>query len=124
MLLAGCIIHRDDEILLLKRIATGWYELPGGKVEPDEKPEDAAVRELKEEIGCDVRIISKFGEMSFHYDNRDFQYIWFNAELVGENTLEVVETDMFAEARFIRISELDQYQLSPNMKNLLSQMRR
>tara|TARA_Y100000590_G_scaffold469156_1_gene655183 strand:- start:1938 stop:2336 length:399 start_codon:yes stop_codon:yes gene_type:complete len=32
----------------------GFWEFPGGKVENDENPEDAVIRELKEEIDIDV----------------------------------------------------------------------
>jgi 8-oxo-dGTP diphosphatase len=36
--------------------AAGRWELPGGKVEPGETPEDAVVRELAEELGCTVAV--------------------------------------------------------------------
>lgn len=34
----------------------GLWELPGGKVEPGEEPEAAAVREIEEELGCVVEV--------------------------------------------------------------------
>jgi 8-oxo-dGTP pyrophosphatase MutT (NUDIX family) len=46
--------ERDGMILLLKRAAgaaTGSWYLPGGVLEPDELPEDCALRELQEESG-------------------------------------------------------------------------
>ena len=56
------IKNKDGKILLQQRndpsiaAAHGKWELPGGKVEYNENPKDAAVRECKEEIGCDVLI--------------------------------------------------------------------
>ncbi|MDR3074662.1 MAG: NUDIX hydrolase [Candidatus Methanoplasma sp.] len=35
----------------------GGWEMPGGKMEPGETPEEAAVREFREEAGYDVRIL-------------------------------------------------------------------
>jgi 8-oxo-dGTP diphosphatase len=46
---------KDGRVLLAERtprqIAAGFWELPGGKVDPGETPAEAAVRELAEEIG-------------------------------------------------------------------------
>ncbi|HYF35677.1 MAG TPA: (deoxy)nucleoside triphosphate pyrophosphohydrolase [Prosthecobacter sp.] len=66
------VIQRDGLILLAqrpvgKRLA-GLWEFPGGKVEPDEQPEDALHRELAEELGCRVRIIRAGPPVGHEYD--------------------------------------------------------
>jgi 8-oxo-dGTP pyrophosphatase MutT (NUDIX family) len=52
---AQCIIYKNDKILMVKHHFEGseWWCLPGGGVEPEESPSDAALRELEEE--CCVR---------------------------------------------------------------------
>lgn len=45
---------RDGRILLVEPVYKNYWELPGGAVDADESPYDAAVRELKEELGLSV----------------------------------------------------------------------
>ena len=48
------LIDNHDQILISKRPAkkhlSGYWEFPGGKVEKNEKPENAIIREVKEEL--------------------------------------------------------------------------
>jgi 8-oxo-dGTP diphosphatase len=58
-LVAACaLIDGDGRVLLAQRPEgkpmAGLWEFPGGKVADDETPEEALVRELKEELGVDV----------------------------------------------------------------------
>ncbi|MGV9664395.1 NUDIX domain-containing protein [Nocardia niigatensis] len=65
--LVYCRIERDGTILLIRRAAgvflAGRWELPGGGVEPGERPEQAAVREVAEETGLSIEVL---GERSAH----------------------------------------------------------
>ncbi|MCK9517928.1 MAG: NUDIX domain-containing protein [Dehalococcoidia bacterium] len=54
---AAVALWRGPELLVMKRAAGfsagGWF-LPGGHIEPGERPEEAAVRELREETAIEV----------------------------------------------------------------------
>ena len=55
---AAALIDRDGRVLVAQRpegkSMAGLWEFPGGKVEPDETPEAALVRELNEELGIET----------------------------------------------------------------------
>ncbi|GAB2658901.1 NUDIX domain-containing protein [Prescottella soli] len=56
---------RDGRLLLAQRTRpvelAGLWELPGGKVEPDESPADAVRRELREELGVEAVAGARIG---------------------------------------------------------------
>jgi 8-oxo-dGTP pyrophosphatase MutT (NUDIX family) len=58
----GVIIVDDQErILLEQRYDNGMWGLPGGGIEPGESVFEAALREVKEETGLDIRIKGLLG---------------------------------------------------------------
>jgi 8-oxo-dGTP diphosphatase len=60
VLVAACaLVDADGRVLIAQRPAgkpmAGLWEFPGGKIEPDELPEQTLIRELKEELGIVVK---------------------------------------------------------------------
>ena len=77
LVVAAALIDADGRVLIAKRPQgkqlAGLWEFPGGKVDPGERPEDALIRELKEELGIDVNaaclapfVFASHGYESFH----------------------------------------------------------
>ena len=59
LVIACALVDVDKRVLIAQRPAgkalAGLWEFPGGKVEPGERPEQTLIRELREELGIEVR---------------------------------------------------------------------
>lgn len=69
---AAAVVEREDgQFLLAQRPAgkvyAGWWEFPGGKVEADETPARALVRELREELGIEAEVVVPWLTRTYEY---------------------------------------------------------
>ncbi len=92
---AGAVIVVDGRVLVLRRSDRDEWVLPKGHLEPGERPEDAALREAREETGLDVRLLAPLGSTEFKYRTgrrANHKVVdWFAAEPVaGEIRLEAL----------------------------------
>ena len=70
----GVLVNPQDEVLLAQRpegkIAAGYWEFPGGKIEADESTLQALTRELHEELGVTVCAANPLIRFRHDYSNR------------------------------------------------------
>ncbi|GGV02065.1 (deoxy)nucleoside triphosphate pyrophosphohydrolase [Streptomyces spectabilis] len=63
VVVGAALYDGEGRLLAARRSApeelAGRWELPGGKVEPGERDEDALVRELKEELGVEAEVVDR-----------------------------------------------------------------
>jgi 8-oxo-dGTP pyrophosphatase MutT (NUDIX family) len=72
---AGGVVVRDGEVVVIvpvKRAADGSrvLGLPKGHPDGDERPEQAALREIREETGVTVELIEELGEVQYEYEGK------------------------------------------------------
>ena len=60
----NAVIERDGLVLLARRRDIGWWNLPGGGVEPGESVTEGLQREMREEIGVEVEVMRLAGVYS------------------------------------------------------------
>ena len=87
-------IERDGKIFCAQRpegkCLGGFWEFPGGKLEIGESPEQALVREIKEELNSEIEIISYINDASYDYDFGTVVMKTYHAKLISGN-LELLE---------------------------------
>jgi 8-oxo-dGTP diphosphatase len=115
--LSGCVILDDKErILLLWKIKHEHYELAGGKMEENEIPEVTAIREVREEIGCEVDIIKYIGCEDFEINDMYIKSHKFIAKLKPNNEPKIMEKDVFSKIFWMPIKDYEKYSIAPNVK--------
>jgi NAD+ diphosphatase len=76
------VITRGEQILLARRSGLGFYSVLAGFVEPGETPEECLRREVREEVGVEIRNIKYFGSQSWPYHPHSVM-IAYSAEYAG-----------------------------------------
>jgi 8-oxo-dGTP pyrophosphatase MutT (NUDIX family) len=108
------ILVNDGKLAVLFVSKENYHKLPGGGIEAGETNKDAFIREVKEETGCDCKVIDENGQNSVVLETRgqfklfQISYIFFS-EIVGEPKelqLEQDEIDEGFELQWIQIDQV------------------
>ncbi|HNQ75278.1 MAG TPA: Nudix family hydrolase [Pseudothauera hydrothermalis] len=81
---AGVMVRPDGSFLLGQRAPgtffPGYWEFPGGKVEPGETPAGALIRELREELGIRVHALTPWLVREHHYEHAHVRLHFFEVQ--------------------------------------------
>lgn len=109
----AAIIEKDGKILICRRAenktrALKW-EFPGGKIEPGETPEQAVLRECREELDVDLCVKGEFMRVLHSYPDIEIQLTVFRTAIIGSDPRYIEHKEI----RFVYPSELADFELCP-----------
>jgi 8-oxo-dGTP diphosphatase len=84
----AAIIIKDGEVFATQRgygEFKGWWEFPGGKMEPGESPQEALRREIREELDAEVEVRELLETVEWDYPNFHLTMHCFICSLLSES---------------------------------------
>jgi 8-oxo-dGTP diphosphatase len=118
----AALLWRDDTLFMARRGPgqkhAGLWELPGGKVEAGESPEQALAREIQEELSLDVQCGPLLAR-STSPELPGLELLAFVCEIIGGN-LQLREHDTCA---WVPLAELDRYPMTALDRLLIPQLK-
>lgn len=109
----AAIFHRNDQYLICQRAHDDalplLWEFPGGKMEDGETLEECIIRECKEELAVDIRVIGEFGRTSYPHAGNELIFTFFCAEIVGGD----ISVNVHEQVKWVSAAELVDYEFCP-----------
>ena len=119
---AAVIRREDGRVLITQRLADdtlgGYWEFPGGKVEPGEELRAALARELREELGVEAHIGAEIHHIAHAYPDRDVRLYFYDARILSGEPQKLEVADL----RWVTLHELMDYQFPEADLPLLKQL--
>lgn len=117
---ARAVIIKNGELLtIFRRKIKGdeikeYYVIPGGGIEGNETPQETVVRELKEELNVDIKVLNYLGEN----ERENGKDIYYKCEIIsgtphlGGEELERMTESNYYEPKYIKLCNLNEIDIS------------
>jgi 8-oxo-dGTP diphosphatase len=121
IVVAAAVVERAGAYLVTRRIEgthlAGFWEFPGGKVEPGESEEACLRRELREELGVEARIDGRLLTTLHDYGTKRIELHFFACVLEG-----TPEPKLGQQMRWVPAGELSGLEFPPADAELISRL--
>ena len=116
-------IIKDEKLnyfLIAQRLPKGsqasLWELPGGKIEPYENPEECLKREIKEELNIEIEIIEHLITLTHNYPDLSLELLVFAPRIIS-GTPQAIECQSW---KWITLDEIELYNFAEADKRVLN----
>lgn len=119
----AAIIRKRDMVFATQRgygEFKDWWEFPGGKMEPGETPEQALVREIKEELSTDISVDKFLYTVDYDYPNFHLTMHCYMCSLLTE----ALHLNEHEASRWLTVNDFDSVNWLPADKILLEYLER
>ncbi|MCK4258454.1 MAG: (deoxy)nucleoside triphosphate pyrophosphohydrolase [Halanaerobiales bacterium] len=108
----AAIISKDNKYLIARKKKgnlAGLWEFPGGKIEPNETPEECLQREIKEEFDIDITVDSYLATSRYTYPHAEIELIGYHATYI-DGELKPIDHDLI---EWVTPEEMAEYNFAP-----------
>ena len=119
----AAIILKDGKVLATQRGHgqwKGWWEFPGGKIEPGETQQQALIREIREELDADISVGRLLKTIEWDYPDFHLTMHCFVCSLTSES----LHLNEHQSARWLTRSALDSVNWLPADVELLPELKK
>ena len=125
MRVAVALVMDQQRVLITQRAQHkpqgGLWEFPGGKIEPDEAPLSALMREVKEEVGLDVLQADFLYHIDYAYPHQTVQ-LWIYRVNAFQGEARCCETQM--DLRWVDTAGLHAFEFPEANQQIIARMSR
>lgn len=121
---AGIMIH-NGKVLVHRKVNSDYYALIGGRVEIGESSEDTIKREIKEELGKDIKITEYISTIENFFEIKGSKYyeimFVYGIEFINEEDKKIdyvmrnIEGKDYLQYEWIELDRIEEYKLLPKV---------
>ena len=124
IIVTAAILREGDTVLITRRPLQskhgGLWEFPGGKLDPNETPQEGLRRELREELGIDSEVGDIFEVVYFRYPQTPVLILAYECRHL-DGAIQDIEV---SEHRWVPVAELHRYDILPADAPIIAKLQR
>ena len=122
LLVTAAVVFDGEKVLLTRRPDDkrhpGFWEFPGGKVDPGESPEQALCREMREELDVEVRVSGIYEVVFYRYEWGSVLILAYQCELLTDTLRDLG----VAEHRWVLPREMVNFNILPADQRIIDRL--